>query len=165
LTHSDLYDLCHALASGPVEREQTLVWYVTARDYEVYGMQEEPLYATHSAPPNLDPLSRPGYRLIVIAGLMHTELGMFPDHFTLGQNFPNPFFPVTSVPIDLPYPAYCRLVVYNLLGEEIALLHDGRLDSGSHSFHFNAAGLPPGVYTYRVFINGEAHARSMLLLR
>ncbi|MBE0557901.1 MAG: hypothetical protein IH628_11770, partial [Proteobacteria bacterium] len=148
LTHKDLYDLCHALASGPVEREQTLVWYVTARDYEVYGMQEDPLYATHSAPPNLDPLSRPGYRLIVIAGLMHTELGTFPDHFTLGQNFPNPFSPVTSIPVGLPYPAYCRLVVYNLLGEEIALLHDGRLDSGSHSFQFNAAGLPPGLYTY-----------------
>ncbi len=166
LTHGDLYDICIALAAGQIDEEMTLAWYVTARDFDGCTTPEVgPLHATVSSPPNLDAEHRPGYRIIVDPRLMHTELGTLPDHFTLGQNYPNPFSPATSIPVDLPYPAWCRLVIYNLLGEEIAPLHDGRLDSGSHSFQFNAAGLPPGVYTYRVFINGEAHARNMLLLR
>jgi hypothetical protein len=166
LTHGDLYDICHVLAAGAIDGEMTLAWYVTARDYDGCLTPEgEPLHATVSSPPKLDAEHRPGFRIVVDPRLMHTELGERPHHFALRQNFPNPFSPATSIPVDLPYPAWCRLVVYNLLGEEIELLHDGWLDSGRHSFQFNAAGLPPGLYTYRVFINGEAQARSMLLLR
>ena len=165
LTHYQLKGICDALSSHLPE-PQSFVWYVTARDFDGCSTPEEgPLYPTVSSPPNLDPENRPGYRLIVDPRFMHTELGEHPDHFALGHNFPNPFSLATLIPVDLPYPAYCRLVVYNLLGEEVELLHDGRLDSGSHSFQFNAAGLPPGLYTYRVFINGETRTRSMLLLR
>jgi hypothetical protein len=168
LTHGQLAGIIDTLSGSPIMRKQAVIWYVTARDYDnSFGKMKGPLYETPSAPPNLDPQNRPGYRLTLVkrsTGVPVPPMRMVPN-FALHQNYPNPFSPSTHIRLDLSSPAYCRLMVHNIIGEVVAMLYEGRLDSGIHHFHFTGDGLPPGVYSYRAEVDGTIHTRSMLLLR
>ncbi|MCZ7555990.1 MAG: hypothetical protein M5R41_06260 [Bacteroidia bacterium] len=165
-THGQLAVIMDQLSGSPTSTQQEVVWYVTARDYDnSFGQMEGPQYATMSSPPYLDPQTRPGFRLRLVKEPTHVDFELNPEHFALRQNFPNPFSPSTSIRVEIPYPTWGRLAVYNLLGEEVAILHDGMLPAGRYPFQFKSAGLTPGVYTYTLFVNGEQFTRSMLMLR
>jgi hypothetical protein len=70
--------------------------------------------------------------------------------FALEQNYPNPFNPTTVVSCQLPVASAVRLAVYDMLGREVAVLANGRMEAGRHEVEFNASGLASGVYTYRL---------------
>jgi hypothetical protein len=164
--HGQLAGIMDQLSGSPATTQQEVVWYVTARDYDnSFGLMEGPQYATMSSPPHLDPQTRPGFRLRLVKEPTHVDFELNPEHFALRQNFPNPFAPSTSILVEIPYPTWGRLAVYNLLGEEVAILHDGMLPAGRYPFQFKSAGLAPGVYTYTLFVNGVGFTRSMLMLR
>ncbi len=166
MTHGQLAGIIDAISGQPTTIEQAVVWYVTARDFDgCANPGDAALYATLSAPPYLDPQNRPGYRLNLVKGSTGLPPGSIIPDFALHQNYPNPFTPKTAINFDLSSPAYCRLKVYNLVGESVALLHEGRLDAGRYQYLFNGEGLPPGLYSYRLEVDGAIHARSMLLLR
>ena len=71
-----------------------------------------------------------------------------PTEFNLEQNYPNPFNPVTTINYSLPVDSKVKLVVYNSLGQEVALLVDNVKTAGMHNAIFNAAHLSSGVYFY-----------------
>lgn len=74
-----------------------------------------------------------------------------PSEMHLEQNFPNPFNPVTTIQFALPDQATVSLVVYNMLGQEVARLVDQQLlDAGVQEVSFNASALASGVYFYRI---------------
>ena len=79
-----------------------------------------------------------------------------PTTFTLYQNYPNPFNPSTVVGFQIPAFDHVRLIVYDLLGREVAVLVDEPKAAGRHEVRFNAAGLASGVYTYRLSA-GDLH--------
>jgi hypothetical protein len=86
-------------------------------------------------------------------------------NFQLDQNYPNPFNPSTVISFQMPAAADVRLAVFNLLGQEVALLAQARLEAGQHSFRFDAAGLPSGVYLYRLSAGSFSQTRKMALVR
>ncbi len=91
-----------------------------------------------------------------------------PSEFQLSQNYPNPFNPSTTIEFSLPEDAVVTLIVYNLLGQEVATLLDREeLYEGEHSIDFSADNLSSGVYFYRIIVdNGRYQAfKKMLLLR
>ncbi|MCH8327045.1 MAG: metallophosphoesterase [Candidatus Marinimicrobia bacterium] len=93
-----------------------------------------------------------------------------PDEFKLFQNYPNPFNPNTTLLVNLPEAAEARLVVYNLLGREVARLVDGRLEAGYHSLIWNgrdALGreLPTGIYIARLVTPEYTKSIKMILLK
>lgn len=55
-----------------------------------------------------------------------------PEKFSLYQNFPNPFNPVTNIKFELPEKRLVTLSVINVLGQEVAVLHKGLLEAGTH---------------------------------
>ena len=65
--------------------------------------------------------------------------------FSLEQNFPNPFNPVTSIEFTLSKPANATLKVFNLRGEQVAILLEKHLSTGTHKVNWNAGGLASGV--------------------
>jgi hypothetical protein len=97
--------------------------------------------------------------------------GTVPDRFELGQNYPNPFNPTTTIPFDLPVSASVTLVVYDILGREVATpVSSGLYPAGSHRAFFDASELGTGVYFYRIDARGEAGVRfvtgkKMLLMK
>jgi hypothetical protein len=88
-----------------------------------------------------------------------------PSEFSLGQNFPNPFNPVTTILFDLPSAAWVRLSVYDILGRTVAELLNEETEAGSHLVRFNAEGLASGTYLYRLEAGEFVETRKLVLLR
>jgi hypothetical protein len=88
-----------------------------------------------------------------------------PTHYSLEQNFPNPFNPSTTINISLPKASIVRLTIYNILGQKIATLADTYREAGSHQFTFDAAQCASGVYFYRLEAGTFISQKKMLLLR
>ncbi len=88
-----------------------------------------------------------------------------PTEFSLAQNFPNPFNPTTDIHFSLPTSASVRLTVYNVLGQEIALLVNETLPAGVYKQSFDAANLPAGIYFYRLEAGSFSDIRKMMLLK
>jgi hypothetical protein len=88
-----------------------------------------------------------------------------PDVTQLRQNFPNPFNPCTTIPYELSASEIVRLVVYDHVGREVAVLVDGRQAAGSYRIPFSGAFLASGLYVYSLRTEHTTLARSMLLLQ
>jgi hypothetical protein len=93
------------------------------------------------------------------------EPGQLPETFALYQNYPNPFNPASLVRFDLPEQSHVTLMVYNLLGEEVARVIDKEMEAGRHSARFDASSLPSGVYFYRLTAGSFVEARKMMVLK
>jgi hypothetical protein len=94
-----------------------------------------------------------------------TEESAIPTNFNLFQNYPNPFNPNTSIKFSLPKESNVELKVYNLFGEEVALLLKRFMPVGNHSISFDASGLPSGTYIYKLTAGEYSQAKKMLLLK
>lgn len=88
-----------------------------------------------------------------------------PSGFRLAQNYPNPFNPVTTIAYAVPSAGPVRLVVFNALGQEVAVLVDGVGAAGERTATFDATGLPSGIYAVRLTAGTDTEVRKMLLLR
>jgi len=77
-----------------------------------------------------------------------------PVHSSLQQNYPNPFNPATTINYSLSAESWVNLKVYNILGQEIAVLINSRISSGNHTVNFNADKLPAGIYIYKIIVSG-----------
>jgi hypothetical protein len=113
----------------------------------------------------------PGVELEPVPGTLASGL---PARLELEQNQPNPFYGTTTLRYALPEPAEVSLRVYSVLGREVALLVNGPVEAGYHSFVWHAAGpngpLPPGVYMVTMRVkstkSGAWHqVRKAILLR
>ena len=85
--------------------------------------------------------------------------------FELKQNYPNPFNPSTQISFSLAQNGFVRLVVYNLLGQEVKTLINRNMEAGSHSITFEASDLQSGVYIYKLTSSGFTQTKKMILLR
>ena len=98
-----------------------------------------------------------------------------PQTITLSQNYPNPFNPSTTIEFTLPYPQDVQLMVYNILGQKVAVLAEGIHASGIHRVTFNtnlqpvgarsSRPLSSGVYIYRLSTDDDIVSHKMMLIR
>ena len=88
-----------------------------------------------------------------------------PGNFSLSQNYPNPFNPSTKIKFDVPNSSFVKLAVYDILGQEVALLVDKELNPGSYEFLLEASFLSSGTYFYKLQTEGFAQTRKMLLIK
>ncbi|MBI4547123.1 MAG: T9SS type A sorting domain-containing protein [Ignavibacteriae bacterium] len=88
-----------------------------------------------------------------------------PITFNLSQNYPNPFNPVTVIRYQIPVSSRVTLKVYNLLGQEVAVLVDGMQEAGYKSVELNANKIASGVYFYRLQAGTFVETKKLLLLK
>lgn len=88
-----------------------------------------------------------------------------PEKFEVSQNYPNPFNARTAIEYSLPQDTHVRIVIYNLLGQNIETLVDQNKTAGIHQVVWNAAEVPTGVYFYRLEAGDFTQTRKMLLAK
>ncbi len=92
-------------------------------------------------------------------------LNGIPLVYTLSQNYPNPFNPSTTIRYSLPATAFVTLKIYNILGQEVASLVDGKQLAGEHVVIFDGLKLSSGVYFYHINAGPYSSVKKMVLLK
>uniref|UniRef100_A0A832DK17 T9SS type A sorting domain-containing protein n=1 Tax=Ignavibacterium album TaxID=591197 RepID=A0A832DK17_9BACT len=93
------------------------------------------------------------------------QLTLIANDFTLAQNYPNPFNPATKIQYSIPQRSDVTLKVYDVLGNEIAILVNEEKDRGVYSVTFDASQLASGIYLYRIQAGSFVETKKMILLR
>jgi len=86
-------------------------------------------------------------------------------HFTLEQNYPNPFNPITTISVDVQRADEFEVLVYDIVGKAIAVLHQGPLGMGKHHFNFDGSNLPSGIYLCEIKSGDELEVMKMILAK
>ncbi|MBE0645873.1 MAG: T9SS type A sorting domain-containing protein [Bacteroidetes bacterium] len=138
-------------SGGPTE----LYWYAVATDTT---------YETPADSFTQDTIR--GFRILVNAQTSAASPLPSVRTLVLQQNYPNPFNPTTTILYTLTHPERVSLIVTDLYGREVRRLLDGSFEeAGSHQVHFDAAGLPSGVYFYIMAADGQRLTKKMVVLR
>jgi len=85
--------------------------------------------------------------------------------YALEQNYPNPFNPTTTIKYQIPTSGNVSMKVYDILGNEVANLVDGYMETGKYEVSFDASFLASGVYIYRLNVNDYVNVKKMVLLK
>lgn len=88
-----------------------------------------------------------------------------PSVWRLAPGYPNPFNARTSIVFNLDRPGPVKLSVFNLLGEEVAVLVEENLDAGEYTLVWGAINKPSGVYLAVLRAQGETQTRKLTLLK
>ena len=100
-----------------------------------------------------------------VLSVEETELDGIPASFELAQNYPNPFNPSTKIRYSLTNASNVKLTVFNVLGQEVAILVDGLRQAGTYEVNFEATNLPAGIYLYTLKAGSFEVTKKMALLK
>ncbi|MHA2030608.1 MAG: T9SS type A sorting domain-containing protein, partial [Candidatus Kariarchaeaceae archaeon] len=88
-----------------------------------------------------------------------------PNDLHLAQNYPNPFNPSTLITYHIPESGFVTLVVYDVIGKEVANLVSENKGKGGYSVTFDASDLPSGIYVYQLKVNSFIETKKMILMK
>jgi len=95
---------------------------------------------------------------------------VIPDKFFINPNYPNPFNPETKIRFGLPANADVKISVYDMLGREVDVLVNSKLEAGEYLADWNAVNFSSGIYIYRIEArdirgNSFIETRKMVLVK
>ena len=98
------------------------------------------------------------------------EVNTGPTSFDLSQNYPNPFNPSTKIKFTLPSVGNqntmsVKLIVYDVLGNEVVTLVDEEKEAGNYEIEFSSSNLASGIYIYRLQAAEFSDMKKMVVLR
>lgn len=99
------------------------------------------------------------------SNIVNVSAGQLPTTFALGQNFPNPFNPSTTISYSLPQAGVVTLAIFNTLGQKVKEVVNSFQEAGNYTVSLNASDLSSGNYIYNVSVNGQSVSKKMLLIK
>jgi len=130
--------------------------------YSLTGTVGQPMVGEASGGSYLNQIGfwyQPGW---ILTGV---EDELFPTKFSLGQNFPNPFNPVTTFRFAVPKTARVTVTLYDVAGRVVRTLADDTYEPGYHLLPLSADGLASGVYFCRMASGDFLETTKLLLLK
>ncbi len=91
--------------------------------------------------------------------------GHIPNEFELYSAYPNPFNPQTTISFNLPYSDDVKMIIHDINGKLIDVLIDEHYNAGKHSFRWNAANYPSGVYFCKLRFAGLSKVQKLILVK
>jgi glucose/arabinose dehydrogenase len=93
-----------------------------------------------------------------------------PESFRLDQNYPNPFNPMTTIRFEVPKTSSVKILVFDILGNEVRKLVESKLAAGTHSETWNGRDknnqpVASGIYLVRMQAGDFAATRKILLIK
>ncbi|KAA3615816.1 MAG: T9SS C-terminal target domain-containing protein [Calditrichaeota bacterium] len=126
---------------------------VGADEYSALPITRAPLKPENVGPNAVD----------IVNNLSYNE--KYVQQFSLSQNYPNPFNPNTTISFELPKANFTTLRIYNIAGQQIASLVNGRLPAGLFQVQWNAEEMSSGIYFYTLKSGAVSQTKRMLLLK
>jgi hypothetical protein len=87
------------------------------------------------------------------------------NSLTLEQNNPNPVFGKTEISFSISKAEFISLKVFNVGGNSVVTIFEGKTDEGSHTYSFDAHTLPAGIYFYRLSSSEGSIAKKMIVVK
>jgi len=98
--------------------------------------------------------------------VIEVDAGNIPNGFVLEQNYPNPFNPSTTINFALAETQQAKLIIYDMLGNEVAIPFNGTAERGKlYEVEFSGETLSSGIYFYRFETDNKVENRKMLLVK
>ncbi|SVD07274.1 uncharacterized protein METZ01_LOCUS360128 [marine metagenome] len=88
-----------------------------------------------------------------------------PTEYTIDNIYPNPFNPVANITYGLPSSGNVKVLIYNIVGEEIATLVNTFQTAGYHSIAWNADSYSSGMYFVRMISGEYVTTQKMMLIK
>ena len=103
-------------------------------------------------------------------GLQSVDIEILPENFTVYDNYPNPFNPVTTIRYELPDIRDVNIVIYDILGREIRKIDLNKVSAGRHQFKWSGTNdfgkrVSSGVYFLQLTAGRNTNIQKMLLLK
>jgi hypothetical protein len=130
---------------------------------ELLGTIGQAVIGVTTGPSNANEIGfwyQPGW---ILTGVPGSEF--LPPIFSLGQNCPNPFNPVTTITFAAPEPARVCIKLYDVIGREVRTLADGEYEAGYHRVVLDGDGLASGVYFCRMVSGSFEESKKLILLK
>lgn len=96
---------------------------------------------------------------------VHEENPKIPTIYCLDQNFPNPFNSGTMIQYQIPKAGWVTLMIYNILGEEIATVVNQYESPGIKTCKWDTEDIVSGIYIYRIVSGSYNETRKMVLVK
>ena len=113
-----------------------------------------------------------GYDLIIDTICVKTTLigikkinSDIPKEFALYQNYPNPFNPSTTISYEIPKPAFVKVAIYDILGNEVALIVNEKQQPGKYDVTWDASNYASGVFFYKLTSGDFIQIKKMVVLK
>jgi len=93
-----------------------------------------------------------------------------PEDFSMSQNYPNPFNSITTIDYAIPRTVPVQIIIYNILGQEIAVLVNGLQTPGFYTCRWNGRNqqheqVESGIYLYSIRAGHFSRTAKMILLK
>jgi len=116
-------------------------------------------------PAGIIPLSTPNVMYKIDNEIASNSDNLIPEEYTLMQNFPNPFNPITEIGFGLPVSSDVVLEVFNISGQRVETIVAGYLEAGQYSFKWDGSKAASGIYLYRLKAGEYELTKKMILLK
>ena len=98
-------------------------------------------------------------------GIFTSPVGNLPYKYALAQNYPNPFNPVTTFSYNVPTTSQVKIIVFDVLGREIATLVNEEKMPGTYQASFDGTNLTSGIYFYQMQAGPFIQTKKMMLVK
>jgi hypothetical protein len=96
---------------------------------------------------------------------VEVTISSIPTVFSMDQNYPNPFNPTTVISYQLSAVRQTSLIVYDVIGREVAVLVNEVKEAGYYSTQFDGTHLASGIYFARLTSGGKSQMRKLVLMK
>ena len=72
---------------------------------------------------------------------------------------------MTKIKFDIPKAINTKIIVYDILGKEVATILNEKLKTGEHQIDLSSVNLPEGTYFYKLIIDGFTETKKMILIK
>ena len=170
------YTMTHGTSHSSVLSAQDVAFVVSGGPYSIPNNGSINVAFVVVAGSDLDDLRSSIQQSRTKWGLVPTDVDdnepTLPDEFSLSQNYPNPFNPSTAIQYTIPAgdalssaEALVTLIIYDILGRQIATLVNKEQSPGTYNVTFDASYLPSGIYFYQLQAGSFTQTRKMILLK
>ena len=122
------------------------------------------------SPGNTTLLNSYGFIKLVLSENLSSSVEMLPFNYSVGQNFPNPFNPITEIKYELPNDEFVDLIIYDLMGRNVKKLISKYHSAGTYSIEWNGTNnvgelVSAGMYFYTFKTNNFSQTRKMMFIK